>query len=417
MSLFGALFTGVSALSAQGNSMAMISNNISNVNTVGYKKVYADFSSLVTTSGSNTAYASGGVVANTKSTIAEQGVLQQTTNPTDLAISGDGFFVTRAQPNSSSEILYTRAGSFREDAEGYLRNTAGGVLYAWKLDADGNIPAANANISSLDPVNLSFTGGQTKPTTTAKLAMNLNAAEAIAAGTDFTRAITVFDSLGGSQTLTLNFNKTATNAWTIDILNGSTSLLPDTGGSAAGDPVAVTFNSDGSIHQIGGVSTTSLPVTGINWGNGSASQDITFDLSNITQFNSAYNVVSITQNGAQLGLRTGVEIDENGVVSATFSNGTNAKLYQLPLATFSNTDGLTSQSGNAFSVSFASGDYNLRQPNTSGAGAVSASSLESSNVDLADEFAKMIVTQRAYSAGTKVITTADQMMQELLQVK
>lgn len=416
MSLFGALFAGVSALGAQSQSMAMISNNIANVNTVGYKKVFADFTSLVTGSGGG-AYAPGGVQARTQATTASQGILQQTSNATDLAVSGNGFFVVRREPNASQEILYSRAGSFREDNNGYLRNTSGMVLYGWPLDANGDIPASNANISLLQPVNVSFLGGQTKATTTATLALNLDASQAIAsAAPHFTREITVYDTLGSAQTLTLEFTRTATNTWSMDVKNGAgVSLLPDTGGTPAGDPVPVTFNSNGSINLLNGAAPHTLDVAGINWGNGSAAQTITLDLSNVTQYDADYNVVSISQNGAELGLRTGVQVDRYGTIFATFSNGTTAALYKLPLATFANPNGLKEQTGNAYSVTTDSGDYNLREAGSSGAGLVSPNSLEGSNVDLADEFSKMIVTQRAYSAGTKVITTADQMMEELLR--
>ena len=408
MSLFGALFTGVSALGSQSQSMAMISNNIANVNTVGYKKVFADFSSLVTSS--TGAYAPGGVQAVRTATTASQGVLQQTANPTDIAVSGNGFFVVRREPNAAQEVLYTRAGSFREDNTGYLRNTANMVLYGWPVDADGNIPDTNANLSSLEPVNVSFLGGQTKPTTSATLALNLNASQSTTAtAPHFTRDITVYDSLGSAQALTLEFNRTGTNAWTLTVLDGATTLQAAT---------AVTFNTDGSLNQIGGNSVTELTINNINWGNGSdTSQDIVLDLANITQYDADYNVVSISQNGAELGLRTGVQVDRYGAVYATFSNGTTAQLYQLPIATFANPNGLAEQSGNAFSVTTNSGDYNLREPGASGAGLVAPSSLEGSNVDLADEFSKMIVTQRAYSASTKVITTADQMMEELLRTR
>ncbi|HRJ11875.1 MAG TPA: flagellar hook protein FlgE [Alphaproteobacteria bacterium] len=420
MSLFGALFTGVSALSSQSQSMAMISNNIANVNTVGYKRVYADFTSLVTGSGSGT-YAPGGVQARTLATTASQGILQQTSNATDIAISGNGFFVVRREPNDTQEVLYSRAGSFSEDNSGYMRNTAGMVLYGWPLDSNGEIPASNSNIGSLVPVNVSFLGGQTKATTSATLALNLNAGQATGAtAPHFTREITVYDTLGSAQTLSLEFVRTGTNAWTMDVKDGNgDSLLPDTTTvpDGIGDPVTVTFSSDGSIDEIAGVAATSLSVAGISWGNGSSTQTIDLNLANLTQFDADYNVVNITQNGAELGLRTGVQIDRYGKVFATFSNGTTAQLFQLPLATFANPNGLKEQSGNAYSITTESGDYNLREAGASGSGLVAPNSLEGSNVDLADEFSKMIITQRAYSAGTKVITTADQMLQELLQTR
>lgn len=416
MSLFGSLFTGVSALAAQSSSMGVISNNIANVSTVGYKANYSDFSSLVTNATNSGAYSPGGVLAHTQKTISSQGTLQQTNSSTAMAISGNGFFIVRPEPASTSPIYYTRAGSFSQDSDGYLRNSSGMVLYGWALDQNGNPPAAVSDINSLTPVNVSFLGGQTKPTTTANLSINVNATTAT--GGTFARNMTVYDSLGSSQSLTMTFTKTSTaNTWTLRVQNGATDLLPAPG------TVNVLFNTDGTISQVGataGVKTLTVAGAGgggIAWGNGSAAQSIVMDLSSVTQYASANNVVSISQNGAALGLRTGVEVDENGIVSATFSNGTTAKIYQLPIATFSNPNGLQEVSGNAYAVASASGDYNLRAAGASGAGKISPSSLEESNVDLADEFSKMIVTQRAYSAGTKVITTVDQMLQELLNAR
>jgi len=428
MSLFGSLFTGVSALSAQSSSLSMISNNIANANTIGYKDVYADFSSLVTDSGTSGDYSSGGVLANTINTTADQGSLEQTSSPTDIAVSGSGFFVVRAEPSDTSPVMYTRSGSFTENENGYLVNTSGNVLYAWPLDANGNIPASDQSLESLVPVNVSLLGGKTEPTSSATLAMNLNSAQTVDHATDFSRSITVYDSQGGAETLNVNFSKTASNTWNMSVTDNATPpnpLLPENLPATVPPTytVPVTFNADGSIDTVNGVAaTTPFSVagtagTGINWGNGtSTSQTIALDLSGVTQYNSSYNVTSITQNGASLGTRTGVEIDSNGIVSATFSNGTTANLYQIPLATFANPDGLESQNGNAYTSTDSSGDYNLAVANTSGAGSISSDALESSNVDIADEYSKMIVTERSYSAASKIISTVDQMLQTLEQV-
>jgi len=421
MSLFGGLFTAVSGLNAQSSEIGAIANNIANVNTVGYKNISTSFSSLVTGSGVSTAaYSSGGVLSNTKSSVSQQGTLEQTGNATDLAISGNGFFVVKSSP--SSPFSYTRAGSFNQDNQGNLVNSAGLTLYGWPL-TNGQIPAANSDLNSLQPVNIAFLGGQTKPTTTATLALNVNSTTAT--GGTFSRSVTVYDSLGSAQTLNLTFTKTAaTNTWTLGVTDGAgNNLLPlNTVHTPNDNTVDVLFNTDGSMKQIGttaGVTTLSVAGTagtGIVWGNGSSAQTISLNGAAITQFAASNNVTSLTQDGAALGLRTGVTIDNNGVVAATFSNGTFAQIYKLPLATFSNPNGLSEVSGNAYSVTTASGDYNLRQTGSSGAGSIAASSLEQSTVDLGTEFSNMIVTQRAYSANTKIISTVDQMLQGLLAI-
>jgi flagellar hook protein FlgE len=427
MSLFGSLFTGVSALSAQSQAMGMISNNIANVNTVGYKRNVASFSDLVTQETRSTAYSPGGVRASTQTTVNQQGILQQTNSSTDAAISGDGFFVVQRGTVGAQETLYTRAGSFSEDARGLLRNSSGFYLMGWRLDDNGNLPPGNSDVNSLEPVDVAFLNGLTAPTSAAEVQINLDANQTTGGTTPhFSRAITVYDSLGGPQQLYMEFTKTASNTWSLDILDG-----PSSGGGASliGGPTGVGFNA-----TTGGVDTTGpfapplaydtttgqLTVTtgAIDWGNGSdPAQAIAVDISNVTQFNADYSVAFVDQNGAELGLRTGVGIDRDGYVVAAFSNGLTRNLYKLPVATFTNPNGLEARSGNVYIQTQDSGDYNLREAGTSGAGLISSSSLESSNVDLADEFSRMIITQRAYSAGTKVITTADQMLQELLQLR
>lgn len=199
MSLFGSLFTGVSALSAQSQSMSMIANNISNVNTVGYKRNEAAFSSLVTQASRSTVYSPGGVRASTEQTVNQQGILQQSASSTDVAISGSGFFVVQASPNGSStqETLYTRAGSFSEDENGFLRNSNGYYLMGWEIGDDGELVNATADVASLTPVSVGFESGRTKQTTQADVVLNLDARQNTGlAGPHFSRSMTVYDSLG-----------------------------------------------------------------------------------------------------------------------------------------------------------------------------------------------------------------------------
>jgi flagellar hook protein FlgE len=182
------------------------------------------------------------------------------------------------------------------------------------------------------------------------------------------------------------------------------------------------FNSDGTIN---GLPDTSGNVDinlggtsgGIDWGNGSSKQTIGIDVSRFSQFKSDYTVLFSDQNGAELGLRTGIELDREGYVVARFSNGASSRLYKLPLVTFANQNGLAEVSGTAYSETEESGEENLREAGTGGAGFIEPSTLENSNVDLADEFAKLIVSQRAFSAGTRLINTVDQMTEDLLRLR
>jgi flagellar hook protein FlgE len=552
MSVFGSLFTAVSGLASQSDSISMISNNIANVSTIGYKRTDAAFSSLVTSSGRSTAYSSGSVRSVQNARIDQQGILQQSTSSTDIALSGNGFFIVKSSATDSlSEPLYTRAGSFSEDSSGVLRNASGFFLQGWPVDQNGNLPASQADISSLSPVDVAFVGGLTLPTTTAALAMNLKSSETQSAypiadgfSPDFSRSIKVYDSLGAGHDLTVNFKKmtspTATATGTFDIgsivgplsgtapftgletfditigavgpttitLDGDVAkLLADinaivdpltlkplayaqldangflsiktretgtniTLADGVGTPLAtanklgllasigvtaaptaptlltplstndtistegwwtvdfrtpsgaiiktgaLNFTGDGALNGVKDLNNqTQVSLDNIDWTNDSTPQDIAFDISGFSQFSGQYNVISSAQNGAELGLRTGVSIDKDGYVVAQFSNGQKSRIFKLAIATFANANGLNELTGNVFRESDSSGSYNLREAGQGGAGSVASGSLEASNVDLADEFSKMIVTQRAYSANTKVISTADQMMQELLQLR
>lgn len=562
MSLFGSLFTGVSGLAAQSQSTAMIANNIANVNTVGFKRSEAAFFSLVTTESRGSRYSPGTVAVNRIQRVDQQGPIQQSVSSTDVSVSGNGFFVIKrdAFDLGDSEPLYTRNGQFSEDAQGYLRNSAGFYLYGWPLDANGELPAAQGDLSSLVPVDVAFLGGMTRPTTTANLAITLDSSEdprtlntatnLVTPGTPphFQRSQVLYDSLGASQTITYEFFKvygpqaTATSvsfdmeladlltadvglvsghAFTLEVGGGAAETftvtptttvndlisfvngygggniaeaflnedgllvmqavqltdsfeLNDVGaGTAVGDlgfasgvPVTpgaampgdntngvlpdmnnapgaplynsrgwwqvnvrapngnylvqglVNFNGDGSINAVRDAENNiDIELRNVDWGNGSNLQDISIDISRFSQFAGNYNVISAEQNGAELGLRTGVEINRDGYVVAQFSNGATARLYKLPLVTFSNPNGLREVSGTAYSKTEESGEENLREAGRGGAGILETSTLEMSNVDLADEFSKLIISQRAYSANTKVINTVDQMTEELLRLR
>jgi len=583
MSLFGSLFTGVSGLGAESQSTAMIANNIANINTVGFKRSEAAFFSLVTTEGRSSKYSPGTVSVNRVQRVNQQGPIQQTSSSTDAAISGNGMFAVKRDASNTQEFLYTRSGSFSEDSQGLLRNSAGFVLYGWPLGQGDTLPNNQGDLNSLQPVNVAFLGGLTRPTSTAELAFNLNADEidsdltaALTGPSDFTRGLTVFDTLGSAQTLTFEFTKVygpqATAAGTVGDLEATDNLVTDLGltdgntftisvdGGAArtyevwdgnapavvlpniaiqtindiitdintnvagasaylgndgelmivrddftggvaqsitlvetlGSPLAslgitagvgpgttytsndlnsanydnglatdsppysseefpslqflpgdtqyndrgwwqvkiihpngstlnnglMNFNGDGTLNaRQDGDGNIDINLSQIDWGNGSDPQNIDVDVERFSQFAGDYDVIFSDQNGAELGLRTGVELTREGFVVARFSNGATANLYKVPLVTFANANGLQEVSGTAYVENTDSGEENLREAGSGGAGFLESSTVESSNVDLADEFAKLIVSQRAFSANTKIITTVDQMTEELLRLR
>jgi flagellar hook protein FlgE len=274
---------------------------------------------------------------------------------------------------------------------------------------------------------------------------------------DFSRQIQIFDALGTAHDVTLAVSRTGTNTWVYELYSSlpnatytQTGSDSEISGTATGRGLlsagAIKFNGDGSLNSMtafppssgtatlpSGLANQDIYSSGspaaitINWANGANSSSTTFDFGTpgasgtgltdgLSQFASNYNVAFINQDGSAVGLRTGITIDKDGFVIASFSNGATQKIFQVPITTFANPNALQAQNGNTFSQTNGSGSFNWRIAGTGGAGIVAPSSLESSNADLGDEFSNMIVTQRAYSANAKTITTADQMMQELLQV-
>jgi len=445
MSLFGSLFSAVSGLTAQSQAMGMISDNVSNVNTVSYKAAEAQFSTLVTRSAASAAYSPGGAKASTLYRIDQQGLVQASNSPTDIAIDGNGFFVVNSQIDASGEQLYTRAGSFEQDFLGNLVNSAGFYLQGWALDSDQQV----ININQLSTVNVRVINGLAAATTNVELGANLDAGQAAFAGVyaagdmaayqasagvtgvqpHLVRAVQVYDPLGGAHNLQLAFLKDAgANVWNVEIYADAAEV--ETGDHPDGLLASgtVTFNGDGtlagtSITPNYPAATLGAPI-GINWLDTDGQDDsaITLDLGTVdsadglSQFASDYNVAFVQQNGAEVGELSGVSMDQEGYVIATFTNGATQRIYKLPLATFANPLALDPRTGNVFGQTAASGEFNLRDSGDGGAGTVVPSALEAANVDLADEFTKMIVTQRAYSANARIITTADEMLDELIRI-
>jgi flagellar hook protein FlgE len=423
MSIYGAMFSGVSGLNAQSQSLAMVSDNISNVNTVGYKTSKAYFSDLVTGQTTNS-YSAGGVRSTPLYNVDRQGLVQASANDTDMAISGQGFFVVTQTPTPTANDVryYTRAGSFQPDAQGYLRTPVGYYLQGWATDAAGVPTAANpSDITTLNPVRINTVSGSARSTTSIQLGLNLPASAA-ALDTETTQ-MQVYDSLGVVHDVTFTWTKTAANSWTVTAAAaGSTAVEEGTVGSATPWSVNIVFNGDGTPASFDGAATPpDLAISG--WTSGANDSVVTVDLgtqntaNGITQFSSSYSTTFINQDGAQFGNYYGVSVDENGIITALFDNGQSLKIYKVPVATFSNPDGLTGRSGTLYMESAESGGVVLRDAGTANAGKLVPSALEASTTDLASEFTTMIITQQAYSASAKVITTADDMLTELMRIK
>jgi flagellar hook protein FlgE len=440
--LYGALFSGVSALFAQSGNMASISDNIANVNTTGYKRTTSRFSTLVTDSASRTRYSPGGVLTRPYQQIDRQGLIQSSAKATDVAISGQGFFVVNTQTSrtaSGARDLFTRAGSFDTDKNGLLINAAGYYLQGYKLDPNGNVLDPNGAITTstdlftnLQTISLAGQTSVAQATRSVTPILNLpptSTATAAAATTN----VTIFDSLGAQRALVLTWNAGATlNQWTVNVSFNPTSIT--VGGASISGAFTVNFNNAGQLVQVGTNTTPAssgiLSVTGINFSavvgtvaGVSQPTAINFNLGTIgqgnglTQVSAPYSVQGINQDGVPPASLTGVSIDASGFVTAQFANGLSSRIYRIGVATFQAPNGLQRFDGNTYVTTEVSGDPNLRPANTGISGQIIASALENSTVDIAEEFSNMIITQRAYNAATRIITTADEMLDELVRLK
>lgn len=475
MSINSAMLAGVTGLLSNSQSLAAISDNIVNVNTVGYKRAQANFQTIVSGRNTGSAYSAGGVTATTRRYITTQGLPTQSTRNTDLSISGNGFFVVteKAEDLTAADARsFTRAGSFQLDSLGYLRNDAGLYLQGWLTDAEGVITTDPSDISRLQSINVASVGGAAEQTTRVTVNANLNASQEISpevtggtydpatnsmamydpdAGTgvkpDFWIQVPVSDSKGGKRTIEIDFLRSSVpNQWYAEV-RAVPATDVETGAGLADGQLAVgmvAFTEDGRLDPTAtftpplqplfadwdepvidfGASSDAAPgAGGVKWasGLGIGDQAIRLELGGaaggITSFDSESILQSVSTNGTAFGNLTDIEIDDQGFVTAIFDNGISRQIAQVAIATFPNADGLIPTNGNAYRVSKDSGTYNFKTAGTGGAGYIAPATLEASTVDLSSEFTGLITTQRAYSASSKIITTADQMLEELLNIK
>jgi len=560
MSVFGAMFSGVSGLAAQSQAMAMIADNITNVNTVGYKETTARFSTLVTGAASLTNYAPGGVQSSPLALIDRQGLLQASASPTDLAISGDGFFVVNelAAPTATEgTYLFTRAGQFAADQNGDLRNSAGLYLQGWPVDSSGNIPSNRSSLGNLKSINVESLSGTASVTNNVTIQANLQASlpvsttgpqivtpalgggisstallvgaavttagdtfqltvdgtvhtfTATAAATataksysslselaeeinkingisasisgsadarltitgdpgsaldvtdgtgtggvdlfagafadvvatydaatsaknmasnnitpDFERSMQIFDSKGGAHQLTVGFLKQAfANKWNVEVYIEPAGDTTATDGLLASGTIA--FKTDGTMDLLN-TSAALKAATTIPWAPSlglDATQTLTMNwgaqdkADGLSQFDGPSQLKGTTVDGALFGELSSVQVDSSGFIIALFENGVTQKIFKLPVAMFRNPNGLTARTGNAFTQNDESGTFNLQEAGVGGSGQVAPSTLEASTVDIAREFTNMILAQRAFSASSRIITTADDMLDELIRLK
>ncbi len=432
MTISSSLNAGVAGLSANASRLATISDNIANSATYGYKRTEADFHSMVIASKGGT-YSAGGVRVTTQRLVDERGPLVATANATDIAVRGRGFIpVARATDvevsNGAEQMFLTTTGSFRTDADGYLRTESDLILLGWPALADGTVPSYPRDTSAgLQPVQINVNQFTGEPTTKMTLGINLPATETASDSEGTMRDLSVeyFDNLGKSESLIIEFSPTipttgSSNAWTMTIKD---TARP---GQTIGQ-YAMTFADDrasgGTLASVTTVSGGAYDATNgtliVDVGSGPMEIDIgrIGESDGITQLSDSFAPVSIAKDGSPVGNMTSVEVDANGFVFAFFDTGITRRIYQVPLVDLPNPNGMVALDFQTYMPSPESGSYFLWDAGDGPTGDIVAFAREESATDVAGELTDMIQTQRAYTSNAKVIQTVDEMLQETTNIK
>lgn len=433
MTISSSLSAGVAGLAANATRLAVISDNIANSGTYGYKQATADFQSFVINGASGAgSYSAGGVRATTSRLIDERGPLIATSHPLDIAVSGRGMLPVTAEVSISETgdepMMMTTTGSFRTDADGVLKTETGLVLLGWPAESDGTIPTfARDTVSGLEPVVINVNQSAGDPTTALNLGVNLPATETEtgSSGDSLPLSVEYFGNLGTSETLGVTFSPTvpasgSSNEWTMLITDSAQ------GGATIGE-YTLTFDDSrangGTLQSVavvsGGAYSASDGTLDLTVAGGSLEMTIGTlgDPNGLTQLSDSFAPTSITKDGSPVGNLTSVEIDANGFINATYDTGFTRTIYQVPLVDVANPNALTSLNNQAFQVSPNSGSFFLWDAGDGPTGEVSGFAREGSTTDVAGELTSLIQTQRAYSSSAKVIQTVDEMLQETTNIK
>lgn len=401
----------ISALRNHQVYMDVVASNISNVNTTGFKASRISFQELLNQTLRGSSAPRGGVgglnpiqiglgmAIGGVDTLFTQGSLQDTGKQTDLAIQGDGFFSL----DSGNGLLYARDGNLDIGLDGSLLHLATGMkVMGWTADASGNIDTSQP----LSAIKIPYGGSMARATSEMNLIGNLDAEAA--AGATVTATASIYDSLGVTHDITLTFTKSGANQWT-----WSASSTDPTISGITSSGTTIDFNTDGSYSQTN--PATSLSIT---FNNGATSPNATtLNLSNLTQLMGLSDVNTANQDGLPPGALTTFTVGSSGEIIGVFSNGLNQKLGQIALTKFLNPGGLLKMGQSLFATSANSGTAQVGIPGQDGRGQISAGYLEMSNVDLAQQFTNMIVAERGFQANSRVITTSDEMLEDLVNLK
>jgi flagellar hook protein FlgE len=416
---------GVSGLSASGQGMGVISDNIANAGTFGFKASRAEFQDVLATSlngiDGGDQFGAGTKLSHIKS-VFEQGDISRTNSVTDLAISGNGFF----RVNAPFGPGYTRDGSMHFDKEGHLINGDGHRVQGFTANEAGDIT------NRLGDIKLSQTTIPASPTEKVKINMNIDSRQKVVqfdpldpdATSNFSNTITVFDNVGTERLVTLYYNKTADNTWTYrGMVDGKDAAGGEKGKMVEMASGTLAFNNKGVLQ------TETEGSNAFNFNAGAApGQKIAFDfgtsiteggdgLDASTQYGSASALARHSQDGSSAATLSSMSFNDDGQLTAVYDNGESRQIAQVAIAKFDNNEGLFKVGKNLFKESIKSGQAAMGKPGEAGRGELLSKSIELSSVDIANEFVQLMNAQRNFSANAKSLQTADQMLQEVLSIK
>ncbi|MBR9862850.1 MAG: flagellar hook protein FlgE [Rhodobacteraceae bacterium] len=427
MSIQNAMQAGVAGLKVNSQSVATISNNIANSSTIGYKRNFTQMVSQVVGE-------SGSVSSVDRKDIETGGAIIGSTSETDLAVDGDGFFVVMKDPDSkdASNFLLTRAGSFEVDKNGYMVNAAGYYLAGYGYE-DGSITGVDRNtFSDLEAVKMGTAAMTAEMSTAGKIEGNLPSSltGTGVAEDPFVSSMSYYTALGEQEGLSFAWtpSDTTENTWSIEVsgddgtVYGTVEVVFSDSGATAGAPASYAFTADPGLTAPADFSVDADGNMTLTIDNGTAPQNLVVALgavgtfTGITQFDGDYEPQQMTVDGWSASAVEKSEIDAEGNLIGIFENGERQALYQIAVATVTSPGAMEETSGNAYALTLGSGEAVMNVAG-SGAGTIEAGATEASNVDIAQEMTELIQVQRAYSSNAKSITTSDEMMQEVNNLK
>jgi flagellar hook protein FlgE len=433
MSLYASMNTAISGLTAQARALGNVADNVANSQTVGFKRTDTNFVSYVTRS-TKQVNQPGSVIARPDYTNSVQGTVQPSDNPLAMAIAGQGMFAValprgteNGQPVFDARTFYTRAGDFKMDTDGYLVNGQGYYLQGWQADTEGN-----PDRSAIQPLRVDQSVYNPVPTGNVNLSANLPADNITA---PVPAQLQVYDSLGRLHAVDMTWTNIGTNQWRLDMAIPDDTTTPaittrsievNFGTAASPTNPAGTIGSFGAATNLTASATVAGDPASVSFTAdfGQGNQTIKLNLGNygeaagLTQYaGQEYTLRDSWQDGVPLGSFSTVSLSDNGDLTVNYDNGQSRTIGRVPLVTFSDPDKLQKTDGQAYLRTVESGEARVNDASSNGSGKIVTSSVESSNVDIASEFSKLILAQRAYSANTRIVTVSDELLQDTLNMR